>query len=889
MKKIKILFLVGILVVSCMMAAGCFFGPSGTHEHTYSEKWSVDSEYHWHAATCEHTSEVSSKDFHSYGSDGKCSVCDYKNPHVITESQWVRAFEKSNFVPSRIEYCKNDGSDQPYKTITIAENGVKVEMHGSPLFIIIYEEEYANFYACNFSGQWFSHRILKTDTIIYDRENDVIINDGTEGEHTITKEFAEIFGNDSSEFLYTYLKFNNLGATHWRLLTFNSEGNAYVAKNDEEAYKFNNGVITELFVDSSVIDYFEYGITTLRFSYDAQTVKDPTSETSGELEYSLNPDGKGYSVIGQGNFNGVKLEIPSLYKGKPIVWIKNIGDLRLIIEEVIVPGTITEANYAFADCEKLRRAVLKEGITEIGFNMFAGCRKLTEVQIPSSVSYIGERAFAFTGLTEVFIPSGVTNMEDYVFAGCGELATISVDRANENYIVKGNCLLEDLHCELGYDMIAACAESLIPTDIKIRSVRYAFSDNSALESVTIPGNVESIDGAFARCENLREVTISEGVKKIGWLSFVYCKGLSSIALPASIEEIESNPFMGCSSLETLSVANGGTFKSENNCVLSGDGKTLVIGCKRSGIPSSVTEIGEYAFAEQFIDKTVQRISIPANVEVIGDSAFVKCSGLVGVSFPDGGNLTTIGKSAFYGCIGLSADEFKLPATVTSVKSDAFTECTIKGSGTGSGLIEVGGSAVYFVSGWIIKCGNGVGKVDLGNTTAFVGIADAAFYQSKITDITLPGTIKYIGDSAFCGATELKSVTFSANGLLRVGVGAFSECRKLEKIVLPDSVEEIGDRAFIGCESLAEIIMGSAVKDIGENAFATGYYAADNKTTTIKYKGSREQWSKINVTYTDLDGTHVVSVDSTDKWYKNTGSGKYSEPIVTYDYSEEQSE
>lgn len=73
---------------------------------------------------------------------------------------------------------------------------------------------------------------------------------------------------------------------------------------------------------------------------------------------------------------------------------------------------------------------------------------------------------------------------------------------------------------------------------------------------------------------------------------------------------------------------------------------MVIGCKRSGIPSSVTEIGEYAFAEQFIDKTVQRISIPANVEVIGDSAFVKCSGLVGVSFSDGGNLTTIGKAHF---------------------------------------------------------------------------------------------------------------------------------------------------------------------------------------------------------------------------------------------------
>ena len=71
-----------LLIVLSVIATLCFaFGFAacgGTHTHTYSDAWSADEEYHWHAATCEHSSEVTDKDKHDF-KDGKCSVCGYEH------------------------------------------------------------------------------------------------------------------------------------------------------------------------------------------------------------------------------------------------------------------------------------------------------------------------------------------------------------------------------------------------------------------------------------------------------------------------------------------------------------------------------------------------------------------------------------------------------------------------------------------------------------------------------------------------------------------------------------------------------------------------------------------------------------------------------------------
>lgn len=59
-----------------------------THEHTYSEEWSSDGAFHWHAATCEHTTEVSDKSEHEFNDIFVCIQCGYIDTTGQSEHTW---------------------------------------------------------------------------------------------------------------------------------------------------------------------------------------------------------------------------------------------------------------------------------------------------------------------------------------------------------------------------------------------------------------------------------------------------------------------------------------------------------------------------------------------------------------------------------------------------------------------------------------------------------------------------------------------------------------------------------------------------------------------------------------------------------------------------------
>ena len=63
------------------------------HQHSYSEQWTTDSDYHWHEATCEHEGEISGLGAHVFDEDGKCTECGYVKPaepkHEHTYSDWL--------------------------------------------------------------------------------------------------------------------------------------------------------------------------------------------------------------------------------------------------------------------------------------------------------------------------------------------------------------------------------------------------------------------------------------------------------------------------------------------------------------------------------------------------------------------------------------------------------------------------------------------------------------------------------------------------------------------------------------------------------------------------------------------------------------------------------
>lgn len=84
-------------------------------------------------------------------------------------------------------------------------------------------------------------------------------------------------------------------------------------------------------------------------------------------------------------------------------------------------------------------------------------------------------------------------------------------------------------------------------------------------------------------------------------------------------------------------------------------------------------------------------------------------------------------------------------------------------------------------------------------------------------VILTNTITEIGDSAFSGCNEL-SVIEIPNSVNKIGAYAFYGCKTLKNVIIPGSVETIGNRAFYNCSALANVALENGIRNIGEYAF-----------------------------------------------------------------------
>jgi len=346
------------------------------------------------------------------------------------------------------------------------------------------------------------------------------------------------------------------------------------------------------------------------------------------------------------------------------------------LKEITIPNSVTSINnYAFAECTGLLKTTLSNSLNTIGENAFRGCTVLKEITIPNSVENIGEWAFEnCTGLTEIKIPASVKHLGLNPFKGCTGLESIVVDENNANYYSSENCLIE-----IGREtktLICGCKNSVIPADIPVignyafytcadlteinipasvteigwsafegctgltkieipNSVKiidcYSFAGCSGLTEITIPDFIKEIGHyAFSDCSGLTKLTISASVKRIGQFAFAGCSGLTEIIIPDSVREIELSAFKGCYGLESIVVnEKNEKYYSSGNCLIKKYSNTLILGCKNSVIPNSVTEIGGDAFT---YCKGLTEITIPDSVMKIGKSAFEGCTGLIDVYY-----------------------------------------------------------------------------------------------------------------------------------------------------------------------------------------------------------------------------------------------------------------
>ena len=189
----------------------------------------------------------------------------------------------------------------------------------------------------------------------------------------------------------------------------------------------------------------------------------------------------------------------------------------------------------------------------------------------------------------------------------------------------------------------------------------------------------------------------------------------------------------------MKVESGNTkYDSRDNCnaIIETASNSLVIGCKNTIIPNSVTIIGKSAF---YRCSDLTSITIPNSVTSIGEWAFYNCSGLTSVTIPN--SVTSIGNSAFYRCSGLTS--ITIPNGVTSIGYDTFHGCT------------------------------GLTSITIPN-----GVTSIGFYAFRdctgLTSITIGNSITNIDYCVFYGCSRLQNVYCYAEQLPTTGYNVFGD-------------------------------------------------------------------------------------------------------------------
>ena len=161
------------------------------------------------------------------------------------------------------------------------------------------------------------------------------------------------------------------------------------------------------------------------------------------------------------------------------------------------------------------------------------------------------------------------------------------------------------------------------------SATKILNSSSSISSIEIDGTtLDSVVTSYTFNtigEHIVKYTLTDD--SIKSRAFSGCSSLTSVVIPNSVTSIGNNAFDGCSSLTSISVASGNSYyDSRNNCnaIIETSSNTLIVGCKNTIIPNSVTSIGVDVF---FGCSGLTNVTIPSSVTSIGSNAFFNCSDL----------------------------------------------------------------------------------------------------------------------------------------------------------------------------------------------------------------------------------------------------------------------
>ncbi len=297
-------------------------------------------------------------------------------------------------------------------------------------------------------------------------------------------------------------------------------------------------------------------------------------------------------------------------------------------------------------------------------------------------------------------------------------------------------------------------------DLNIDNGELVVSGNGSMWDYTNNGDWV-FNSPLSNRSDIKKVVIGDNITKIGDMSFVGSTNIETVIIGNSVKTIGMLAFWMCDKLENLTL-----------------GKNI-----------EVIDYGAF-----YGCASLKNFSLPNSLITIGDMAFDHCTSLTQVIIPEG--TTEVGNSAFSGCENVV--NISLPKTLNKIGNGAFL------FSVDYFTPEKFENGVFYIDSYLIFANKETGaycEIKSGTTL----IADGAFeYSNVLQSVTIPESVKYIGDNAFDSST-------------------------IQEVYIPRNVEKIGNQAFNECESLKRIIVSSENKYYSSDDYGILY---DKKKTEL---------------------------------------------------------
>ncbi len=361
-------------------------------------------------------------------------------------------------------------------------------------------------------------------------------------------------------------------------------------------------------------------------------------------------------------------------------------------------------------------------------------------------------------------------------------------KRNEFYLIEDGCLVKRENGTVIFGRLDDKGNAVIPPSARIIG-RNAYRGFSA-KLIEIPTGIKEIRAAFSGYGKPR-IVIPATVMKIKKTAFVFPEF-------ADVEIDAGNPFY-------LSPKG-------SNCILTTQGRSLIVGTSNSLVPEGTRTIAESAF----FFHSPEDLVLPSTLIAVCRNAFEWCKNLKKVTLPK--YQLRGSPSAFRRCPNLKTivvpktcriderllerlleeDNPSIDGVVFEEGGIYFQKTADGGTMTSDGILLKAGRDGLVPSGtWAIAERAFYGRRDIKRVdfpASLKEIRSEAFMKSGLTAFKAPPNLRTIGDCAFFRCDDLMSIELN-DGLEEIGLGAFYPDMKTESVDIPYSVRKIGEKAL----------------------------------------------------------------------------------------------